>query len=235
METPEEKISRVRKIPSLIGWARQNFRRSDKTRDSLMRLAETKIQISLNSVYGLCRKRVYRELTEDEAWDRALAFSGFPGKAARSILPVFEEYIRERQIEAPEEFRDFAAPFPIGRDESGSPIVIPVKPTFISIQEGELRPVFLVGWVDSPLDFHQRRLIAAIVRRSILSQQDFLGSDADIVTFVRKKFSQDRQLGVWKVLDMPDYSDSELVDQFNIYTKALRDVVAFLKDSGAGA
>ena len=232
METLEQKIARIRRIPSLINWARQNHARADKTRNNLQKLADSKISISLGAVYSLCAKLAYRQITYDEAWERALGYDGYPGKSATEILPVFNEYLTNRQIEAPSEFQGFQVPFPIGKSEDGKgTLYIPVRPTFVSIQAGRLVPVFLVGWVNSPLDVHQRRLIASIVRRSILTQQDFLGSDAEIVSFVRRKFGKERQLGVWKASQFPDYSDEELLAQFARYTNALRHVIEYLKDS----
>lgn len=232
METLDQKIARISRIPSLINWARQNHSRADKTTESLQKLADTKIQISLGAVYSLCAKLAYRKITYDEAWEKALTYQGYPGKSATEILPVFNDYLTTRQIDAPDDFQGFQVSYPIGRSKDGKgTLYIPVRPTFVTIQAGRLIPVFLVGWVNSPLDFHQRRLIASIIRRSILTQQDFLGSDAEIVSFVRKKFGRDRQLGVWKVSQIPDYSDDELIAQFDRYTHALRDVIAFLKDS----
>lgn len=234
METIEQKLSRIIRVPSLINWARQNFQRTDKTRDSLKAIADSKILISLHAVYLLCAKLAYKEVSYEEAWDTAMSYKGFPGRAAQEIIPIFNEYITRGQIDALPEFRDFRIPFPIGKNplDIKKTLAIPVKPTFISIQEGKLRPVFLVGWVDSPLNYHQRRLISAIIRRAILTQQDFIGSDADIVTFARKKYTRsERELGVWRVSQFPDYSDEELVDQFARYSRALQMVIDYLKDS----
>ena len=234
METSEKKIARVSRIPGLLNWARQNFARADKTQQSLQRIADSKIQISLGAVYALCAKLAYKKISYEDAFEKAQAYEGFPGKSAREILPVFSDYISQRQIEAVADFEGFQIPFPIGkRPDNGKTLYIPIRPTFVTILEGKLRPIFLVGWVDSPLDFHQRRLIAAIIRRAILTQQDFIGCDVEIVSFARKKFSSARQLGVWKISQIPDYSDEELISQFDRYTTALRNVINFLNDSAS--
>lgn len=228
METLEQKIIRISKIPGLINWARQNFLRKDKTRSSLEKLANNRIQISLSPVYRLCAKVAYREMTYDEAYEKALSYEQYHRDSATQILPLFNEYISQNQIEAIKDFEGFSVPYPIGKSEEGRTLSIPVRPTFVTIRAGRLRPVFLLGWVDTPLDRHQCRLISAIIRRALLTQQDFLGCDAEIVTFPRLKFSTSRRRGGWLISNFQDYSDEELAQQFERYKTALAEVIAAL-------
>lgn len=229
MDQTERKIQRLMRIPGLLNWARQNFPRTDETRAALQKLADAELTISLGAIYALCAKVAYRELTYDEAFDKALHYKKFHREAATEILPLFQDYLVENQVEALAEFRRLRAPFPIGRTEDGKTSAIPVRPTFVAIRQGRLHPVFLLGWVDSPLSYHQKRLISAVVRRAVLSQQDFRGSDAEVVSFPRYKGHKIRYRGGWMISSFADFSDDELADQIRVYNDALKQVIAALR------
>lgn len=228
MEKIEDKIKRISRIPGVLNWARQNFSRTDKTAAALKKLADAKITVSLNPVYNLCAKLAYREITFDSAFSKASGYEGFLKNAASEILPLFQDYLVQNQVEAVPDFKEFRVPFPIGSNIDGKVASIPVRPTFVYVRDGRLRPIFLLGWVDTPLDYHQRRLISAIIRRAILTQQDFLGSDAEIVTFPRIKGTKQRYQGGWNISSFPDLSDEELSAQFSRYNKALQQVIKSL-------
>lgn len=229
MDQIEKKIQRLTRIPSLLNWARQNHQRTDDTRKALQKLIDADLTISLGAVYTLCAKVAYRELTYDDAYDKALSYKEFHRNAATEILPLFQDYLAKNQAEAVPEFRNLRAPFPIGRTAEGRTSTIPVRPAFVTIRQGKLHPVFLLGWVDSPLSYHQKRLVSAVVRRALLSQQDFRGCDAEVVTFPRFKGYKDRYLGGWMISAFPDLSDDELARQIQIYNSAVQQVIMDLK------
>lgn len=230
METPEKKIARLLKIPGVLNWGRQNFPRTDDTRKALEKLAAAEIQISLGPIYALCARLVHREITYDDALDKAQSYSGkFYRNAGIEIIPLFQEYIEKNQDEGLKDFRRLKIPFPIGKNSEGKVSFVPVRPTFVTIRQGKLHPVFVLGWVDSPLTPDQLRLIAAVIRRALLTQQDFLGCDAEIVTFPRRKGQKVRCQGGWLVSQLGDLTDDQLIKQITIYNRALEQVVSSLR------
>lgn len=231
MEPVEKKIQRLLRIPGVLNWARQNFPRTDDTRKALQKLADAEINVSLAPVYALCAKVAYRDLSYEDAYNKALTYKRFHRESATEILPLFQEYLAQNQVEAVLDFRRLRAPFPIGRTSEGKTSAIPVKPNFVRIREGKLHPVFLLGWVDSPLKTHQIRLISAIVRRALLTQEDFRGCDAEIVTFPRYKGYKERYRGGWLISQYQDLSDEELAGQIKRYNDALNIVIQDLINS----
>ena len=232
MTDNEKKISRLLKIPGVLNWARQNHPRLDDTRKALEKLANAEIQVSLSPIYSLCARMAYREISYEEALAKAQSYEGrFYRDAALEIVPLFQEYLEFNQAEAIEQFKRLRIPFPIGKNPEGKVASIPVRPTFVTIRDGRLLPVFLLGWVNSPLTYEQCRLISAIIRRALLTQQDFLGSDAEIVTFARKKKSDFRYRGGWLISAFQDLSEAELTKQIETYNQALELVLASMNSN----
>lgn len=229
METIDKKIARLLRIPGVLNWARQNHPRTDETEKALQKLADSAISVSLNPVYSLCAKLALREISYEEAYSRALRYNEFHRNAAMEILPLFQEYIAKNQFEALDDFKSLRAPFPIGRNSEGKASVIPVTPTFVTIRQGKLHPVFVLGWVDAPLKDSQKRLVSAVVRRALLTQQDFLGCDAEIVSFPRFKGHKIRYQGGWLVSQFPDLEDDELQRLLQRYNIALERVLERIK------
>lgn len=225
MDGIEPKIARLLKIPGILNWARQNFPRTDQTERALQKLADADITISLGPIYGLCAKLAHRELSFDEAIEKASGYKRFYREAAMEILPLFNEYVIKNQDEGVQDFRRLRVPFPIGRSAEGKVSAIPVRPTFVTIRQGRLHPVFVLGWIDSPLTVHQCRLVSAIVKRALLTQHDFAGSDAEVVTFPRYKREKRRYQGGWLISSFSDLTDDELVKQFDRYNLALSRVI----------
>lgn len=230
MTPNEKKIKKLLNIPGVLNWARQNFPRRDDTRIALERLVASDLQISLNPIYSLCARIAYREVSYDAAFDKAAAYQGkFHRDAGTQIIPLFQEFLTKNQYEGVKDFRKLRIPFPIGKNPEGKVASVPVRPTFVTIRQGRLHPVFLLGWIDSPLTPHQVRLICAVIRRALLTQQDFLGCDAEIVTFSRGKGGGSRYLGGWLVSAYPDLTDAELARQVEVYNDALVEVLTKLR------
>ncbi len=231
MSEIEKKIKKIKKIPGVINWARQNYKRTDDTQKKLQNLVSNPIGISLQPIYGLCKKLAYRDMAFEEAYEKVSGYRGSLGSSGTSILRAFHDYIEQSQIEAVKEFDGFSMPYPIARDVDGEPLAIPVKPHFVTIREGKLRPTFIIGWADRPLNAYQIRLLSTIISNSLLTQQDFIGSDADIVAFPKMKWSSARECNQWPVSRFANLSNEELADQFERYSRALRNVIATLRES----
>lgn len=232
MDDIDKKIRRLLRIPGILNWARQNFPRTDRTTEALRKLAAAEIQISLAPIYAICTRLVHREISYDDALAKISLYEGkYYREAGEEILPLFNEYVTSFQDEGLKDFRRLKAPFPLGRGANGKMSLVPVRPTYVTVREGRLHPVFMLGWVDAPLSWHQKRLVCAVIRRALLTQEDFLGSNAEIVTFPRSKGQKFRYQGGWKVSDFPDLSEEELREQVSIYNRAVSKVLEELISS----
>jgi hypothetical protein len=150
--------------------------------------------------------------------------------AAREILPAFHNYAQTRGLEGVEELDGLGTPFPIGRAPDGSTLTIPVRPTFVALDGDQLKPYFVVGWSRLAYDEYQKSLLSSIICRSLLTQEDFLSSDAQILCLPRSKWSKrTRNVREWSARLYGTLTDDELEEQFVRYSEALTQVISELR------
>ena len=233
METVEQKIARLLRTPPIFNWVTHVFPRFDDTRASLERLARRPVGRSLRSTYRLCSELAYREIDLHEA-ERQIEdrLKGYSQASAREIVPVFSEEITRRQFETIPDYKGQKFPFPIGRAPDKSTLTIPITPTFVAFQHGRLLPVFVLGWRRSKFKYERLRLISAVIHRSILTWEEFRGSDALIMTFEATKWSSHRQSGAWYTSTYNTLSDEDLQNYVDHYSAALRDVISAISKAG---
>lgn len=231
-ENKQTKIARVLRLPSLANWARQNFRRFDDTRKRVQHIADFAPKHSLTTVYGICADIACRKLSPSKIEERIAEIENpFARIAAREIVPCFLKLARERSFDAIGHIGRGALPLPIGRGPDGKPLTIPLKPTFVLIEDGGLTPVFMIGWARLALIDFQKQLMATILERSFLTQQDYIGRRAEILCFPRIKRTKHRNPLSWRTNEIDLLSDEQIADQFECYSRAVREVVKALEDS----
>jgi hypothetical protein len=148
--------------------------------------------------------------------------------AGKEILPAFYEFSKEHRLAGLSAFKGFSTPYPIGRSD-GATLSIPVVPTFTMLNGKTLVPVFLIGWARMSLDDYQKRLLSTIIYDAILTQQDFMGSDALIICTPRHRRTRTRHILTWRSHDYADLSEEELQEQFARYRQALEDLIRALR------
>jgi hypothetical protein len=149
--------------------------------------------------------------------------------AGREIVPAFADEAAARGFDAIKELTGFHLPYPIGRKPDGDLLLVPIKPSFVLIEDGKLIPVFLVGWATLRLDDYQKQLVSSIIARSILTHQSFIDSDAEILCFPRIKRTRTRSPRSWRAKTYDILSEAELTAQFETYSAALRQVILRLQ------
>jgi hypothetical protein len=181
-------------------------------------------------VYGICADIALRKLTPSEASDRVEEIENpLTRIAGREIVPVFYGHASHLAFEAVPDFQGFTLPYPIGRGPDGRALLIPIRPAFVLLENERLKPVFLVGWGTLYLSDYQKQLISTIIARSLLTQQDFLASDAEVLCLPRIKRTKVRDIRSWSVRSYALLSDAQLTDQFDRYGTALTQVVKRLR------
>jgi hypothetical protein len=181
-------------------------------------------------VQKLCASIAYGSLDEAKALEEADQIIRPAARVAgREVIPAFCRYLQKSGIEGVPEFDKFRAMYIIGKNPNDEPLLVPIKPTFVGVKQGKLVPVFVVAWADFNLDGFQKFLFSTIVCDAILTQQDFLKSDAEIVAFPRIKHTKSRDQQGWHARQYNLLSQNDLIEQFERYTRALRVVIAELR------
>lgn len=224
-----DKLS-ILKPASVLNWALQNSLRLDETRKKILRLARNPPQRSLATVNRLCRELAYKRLSFEDVLTKCDAYSGYVKMAASEVIPPFYNYLLENQIETTDEFDGERFPLAIGKLPNGETNFIKVDPTYFSLEGDRVTPVFVLGWTKIPFSPYQKQLISSIIYRAILTRQDFIGSDAIILTFPRDTWARkSRRRGGWRASQYAHLSDDALQAQFDRYGQALQDVLEFLE------
>lgn len=230
MEDTEKKIKSLMRLPNLVNWVRHNKRRLDDTVLQLQKFVANPPRHSLQPVQKLCAGIAYGHLTPATALEKA---EEIPMQAARNagreVLPAFCQYLEKSGIEGLPEFGSFRAMYIIGKRPDDEPLLVPIKPTFAGVRNDRLVPVFVIPWVDFTLNEFQKYLLSTIVCDAILTQQDFIGSDAEIIAFPRISRTKVRYERGWRATQYNRLSQEELVEQFERYSRALRMVISDLR------
>jgi hypothetical protein len=215
---------------AVVNWARNNLKRLDATRDKLRSFALRPPRHSLTPVYHLCTQHLYGNLTLKQALD-AIDEIKHPiaRMAAREILPCFASYINTEKLEGVPELDSFELPYPIGRSPDGMALFIRIKPTFVAVHGIQLVPYFVIGWSAPVLSGYQKQLLSTLICKSLLSHQNFIGSDAQIVCILRIKGTKTREIRQWNARLYDDLSENDVRDQVDRYGKALHLVVRELR------
>lgn len=229
MRKKEEIIRQLSRPPSVANWARHNFKRLDDTRKGILRFALSPPRHSLADIYSICEAIVVDRISRDQAL-KCIEGIKHPQtrRSAEEVIPAFFDYAVESKLDGLSTFKDFRVPYPIGRSESGSIMTIPVVPTFTILRNEKPTPVFLLAWSKLALTEYQKNLVSTIIRNAILTQQDFIESDAIMICTPRFKNTEHRLVTTWSIRDRASLSDDDLEEQFGRYTSALSDVLRSL-------
>lgn len=230
MDNNDKAIRRIVRPSHVVNWARNNLRRLDDTRRTLLRFALNPPHHSLGPVYGICRRIACANISLEQALKEADAIPrSVTRNSAKEIIPLFYQYATSHSLDGLEGFEEGAVLYPIGRDPNGIAITIPVRPTFTVVEGGRLKPYFVIGWTKLAYDEYQQTLLSTIICRALLTQQDYLNSDARIVCTPRGKWSKARIIREWSAREYGTLSDEDLVEQFDRYTTAVAEVIAELR------
>ena len=228
MKTPksaEQRVDEMRRPPSLANWVRLNDRRRDETTLRITRFVLAKPRHALAQVYRLIAD--YVTLGISAASTRGgidLILNPLVRKLGHEIATALIPWLDRNEIKGLRAFDGMIERYPIGRN-----IMIPVRPTFVYNRNGKLTPVFIIGWSANSLNGFQKRLLATMIQRAILTQEDFEGSDALVLFTPRMAFSKTaREVKEMWVSQTWLLSEDELRKQFDCYGNALDDAVPII-------
>lgn len=202
------------RIPGAPNFVRYNFEELVKTTKAYVQFAKGMPTVSYAPGITLVKDLVLGIIDADQAKKAAARLKESPSKkAVIEFVNAFCAYAEIRQYRATPAYSDFAASFAIGRD-----LFIPVKPTLVAREDGQLKPVFVFGWKSVPLTTYQRRLLMTILEDAIFSLTDFESSDAEIVFL--PEVNGVRTPEIWHRGDFELLSSIELRNQLEVFLSA---------------
>lgn len=202
------------RIPGAPNFVRYNFEDLAKTLKAYVGFAKGMPTVSYAQGLIIVKDLVLGITGIDQAKVAARRMKDSPSRTAIiEFIDAFCIYAAERNYQATPSYSDFVTHFAVARD-----LFIPVKPTLIAREGGQLKPIFVFGWKSVPLTIFQRRLLMTILEDAIFSLTDFEDSDAEIVFL--PEVEGVRSPEVWHRGDYQLLSDGELRNQLEIFLAA---------------
>jgi hypothetical protein len=212
------------KIPGAPNFVRYNFQELVKTLKAYVQFAKGMPAVTYVPGITIIKDLVLGHTGPEQAVKAARRLKDSPSRSAIiSFVEAFCEYAAVRLYEATPAYSDFAAYFPIARD-----LFVPVKPTLVAREGGQLKPIFVFGWKSVPLTTFQRRLLMTILEDAIFSLTDFEASDSEIVFL--PEVEGVRVPEVWHRGDYDLLSHVELRNQIEIFLSARSSAYPIIAD-----
>lgn len=207
-------FKKLDKIPGAPNFVRYNFDSLIKTTKAYVQFAKGMPTVSYVAGIILIRDLVLGLSDVTQTRKAADRLKNSPSKSAVvAFVDAFCIYSQERLYEATPSYSDFSTSFQIGRG-----LYIPVKPTLVAREGGQLKPIFVFGWKTVPLNLFQRRLLMTILEDALFSLTDFQESDGEIVFL--PEIGGVRIPEVWHRGDYDLLSEIELRNQMEVFLSA---------------
>jgi hypothetical protein len=221
----EEILQKLKQPPSVPNWTRYIHDTQEKTTRAVAQFALGFPKSALFQVYRVIGDMVTFGTSEEDALKAVgLIKNPLVAKLGREIVFAFSAYNKEEKLEGVQIFQEFIGFFRVSRD-----VVVPVKPTFVILENDRPTPVFFIGWTTNPFTRLQKRLLTTAIDDAILSFGDFAGSYARIICAPRIS-KRHRVIRSWSTADYPRLDAVELGTQLEFYSQALVDAVPLIKE-----
>ncbi len=212
------------RIPGAPNFVRYNFEDLARTLKAYVGFAKGMPSVSYAQGLVIVKDLVLGLTGTDQAKIAARNLKDSPSRTAViEFVDAFCAYADVRNYQATPSYSDFVTHFAIARD-----LFIPVKPTLVAREGGQLKPIFVFGWKSVPLTIFQRRLLMTILEDAIFSLTDFEDSDAEIVFL--PEVDGVRSPEIWHRGDYVLLSDGELRNQLEIFLAARSSAYPIIAD-----
>jgi hypothetical protein len=230
MRELEKRKQRLLRLPSVENWTRNNRPRFDDTLFALANFDRNPPQFGLREVRTFCALFAQGRISFRDVMEKIEAIRHPAVRAsARQVLPGLAAYLKRTSMEGLEAFHGFRITYPIGPRPGGGTLAIPITPTFVGLRNDALVPVFVIPWAKLSFNDFQKRLMSSILKDALLSHQEFIRSDCEIVAF--PKIENDdvpedvRYECSWGVRSYASMDREDLDRQFSIFGRALNKVI----------
>jgi hypothetical protein len=196
------KIRAAQRLPSLLNWALNNFRRFDDTARKIRHIAEFPPPPTAGPTNDLCAQIAYGRLPASKIAEEIEAIRTERARqTAKDVVPVFSRELRAMKATGIPELHGTGLPVPIGRRTDGGLLLMPMVPNYFVEKKSRLVAVFQISWTRVMLNPFQTDLLSSIIQLEFLSQAQFRDSDAEVWCFPRMKHSLARDFTYWNVRD----------------------------------
>lgn len=228
MRTASQVIQKLRKPPAVHNWVKNIRPRRDDTANALYNFAINPPRTSLRAATAICTQIVTDQISFEQALKCAESIKDRGVRErAKWIVTAFHPFASRHGWKGIQVFRDMVESYPVTAG-----VRVPVKPTFVVNDNGKLIPYFVICWAQMTLTPYQRRVLTTLIQETILSLEDFEGSDAVIVcTPVAPYSKKERTVTTWNVSSFDSLDEEEKKALFDRYAAALDDVEARLIES----
>ena len=217
-------FKKLDRIPAAPNFVRYNFEDLAKTLKAYVQFAKGMPSVTYAPGLMLIKDLVLGFSDPDQARKAVRLLRESPSRQANiEFVDAFCLYAEWRNYEATPAYSDFATFFSIGRE-----LYVPVKPTLVAREDGQLKPIFIFGWKSVPLNTFQRRLLMTILDDAIFSLTDFQASDAEIVFM--PEIDGLRTPEIWHRGDYDLLSPIELRNQSEVFLSARSDAYPIIAD-----
>jgi hypothetical protein len=217
-------FKKLDRIPGAPNFVRYNYEDLVKTTKAYVAFAKGMPTVSYMAGLKIVKDLVLGWTSPEQAKITARRMKESPSKAPIiEFVDAFCRYMGGRNYQATPSYSEFETSFQIGRN-----LYVPVRPTLIARELGQLKPVFVFGWKSVPLNDFQRRLLMTILEDAIFSLTDFEDSDAEIVFL--PEVDGVRTPEVWHRGDYNLLSESELRNQMELFLSARESAYPIIAD-----
>lgn len=220
----EATLKKLDRPPAGHNFARSNFQSLARTTNALVNLALSFPTISYRWAIDTIQAQLGDHLSDDAA--RKLLDKNCPVSQLDDnveLLNAFQEYNKMRQFDGLHVFPEFCGNYVASPD-----VGVPIKPTALLRENGVIKPLFVVGWAHSSLNWYQRRLLATMHEDAIYSLTDLRKSPGEVLIFPRNGYGQ-RKVDRWLRGDYPLLSQEEMRDQAERFIRARSDARPLIK------
>jgi len=228
MMDPAKIIKKLRRPPAAHNFVKSVKARRDQTAFALHNFALFPPRSSLRETAAICGQIVYDGINLDQALKCVSRIKKPLDRVkANWIVSAFYNECKRRGWEGIEVFRDMEVLFRVAPG-----VDVPVRPTYVLNDNGVLTPYFLICWAKMDFTLEQKALLSTLISETILSLEEFEGSDAVIIcTPLACSSKFERQVITWRVSAFPPLSEQERQRVFERYAKALNDAEKMIIES----
>lgn len=231
MKSAAKIIAKLRHPPAAHNWVRSIKRRRDLTAFALHEFALFPPRTSLSGAVDICRNIVIDGITLEQAL-KCVEGIKKPADRLRAswIVKAFYATATRYGWKGIEVFRDLQEYYPVAAG-----VRVPVRPTFVTNEEGALTPYFLICWAQMDFSPEQKALLSTLISEVILTLEGFENSDAVVICTPLAKHSKfERDVRFWRVSDFPLLTEDERQRVFSRYALALDDAEKMIIESFSG-
>ena len=228
MKSVTKLVAKLRRPPAAHNWVKSIKARRDKTAFALHNFALYPPRTSLRDAMNICGQIVYDGISLSQALKCVERITRADNRVrATWIVKAFYKEAERNSWRGIQVFREMVEHFPVSAG-----VRVPVQPTFVINQNGSLTPYFVIGWSQMDCTLEQKSLLSTIITKTILTLEEFVGSDAVIIcTPLAISSRYEREVISWKVSQFPLLSEEDEARIFDRYAAALNDAEKMIIES----